>query len=131
MNSEPGCLQAEHVYHLKGAKDPIHRIGDGLFFGRWPIARTSAWNRALREGRITLVPMAEMAHNGDTGYFGPDTLASGQPHVEHTLDVMLPLITGQDPAESAATPATTTAATPAAMPATASHAEASTPSPPS
>jgi pimeloyl-ACP methyl ester carboxylesterase len=118
MNSEPGCLQVEHVYHLQGAKDPIHRIGDGLFFGRWPLARTSAWNRALRQGKITLVPMDEMAHNGDAGYFGITTLASGQPHVERTLEVMLPLITGQDHPE------------PGDAPAAASHVEASVPSSP-
>ena len=107
MNSEPGCLQVEHVYHLQGAKDPIHRIGDGVFFGRWPIARTSAWNRALRQGQVTLVPMDEMAHNGDAGYFGPTPLSGGQPRVERTLEVMVPLITGEGLPDRARAPAAT------------------------
>jgi pimeloyl-ACP methyl ester carboxylesterase len=97
MSSEPGCLQVEHLYHLWGARDPIQVIGDLAFVGRWPVAVKSAWNRARHLGKITRIAMGPVAHNGASGYFGPLPGGDGRPRIDHTLETMLPLITGPVP----------------------------------
>ena len=71
MSSEASCLHVRHLYHLWGTKDPIQRLGDLAFFGRWPLASTSAWNRAQRQGKISRLAMGAVAHNGSGGDFGP------------------------------------------------------------
>jgi hypothetical protein len=96
MSSEAGCLQVQHLYHLWGTKDPIQKLGDLAFFGRWPLASSSAWNRARQEGKITRVAMGPTAHNGAGGYFGPEPLPDGWPRIDLTLETVLPIITGGD-----------------------------------
>ena len=36
--------------------------------GRWPFFASSEWNRAIRQRRVTIVPMAGMGHTGRGGY---------------------------------------------------------------
>jgi hypothetical protein len=112
MSSEPSSLLVEHVYHLWGTKDPIQRVGDLAFFGRWPVASNSAWNRARRQGKITRLPMGPVAHNGSAGYFGPTPLADGRPMIDQTLETIIAVI-----AEGAPAPAPPTPAAPPAPPA--------------
>jgi hypothetical protein len=92
MASEASCLHVAHLYHLWGTKDPIQKLGDLAFFGRWPVATRSAWNRALREGKITRVAMGPVAHNGAAGYFGPAPLPDGRPTIDLTLATVAALI---------------------------------------
>jgi hypothetical protein len=101
MSSEPSTLQVEHLYHLWGAKDPIQRVGDLAFFGRWPMASGSAWNRAQRQGRITRLAMGPVAHNGAAGYFGPDPLPDGRPMIDQTLETVIPIIAEDAPPPAA------------------------------
>ena len=93
MSSEPSCLQVEHLYHLWGTKDPIQSMGDLAFVGRWPISKKSAWNQALRQGKITRLAMGPVAHNGSGGYFGPQPLPDGRPAIDQTLEVILSIVT--------------------------------------
>jgi hypothetical protein len=104
MSSEAGCLQVQHLYHLWGTKDPIQKLGDLAFFGRWPLASSSAWNRALRQGRISRVAMGAVAHNGSAGYFGPAPLPDGQPTLERTLETVAALIEAEPVAALAPPP---------------------------
>jgi len=96
MSSEASCLHVQHLYHLWGTKDPIQKLGDLAFFGRWPLASKSAWNRARQEGKITRVAMGPTAHNGSGGYFGPEPLPDGWPRIDLTLETVIPIITGGD-----------------------------------
>jgi hypothetical protein len=82
------------------------------------VASRSAWNRALREGKISRVAMGPTAHNGTGGYFGPDPLPDGHPRIDLTLETVIPIITGGDvgvlpPALPPLPPAESTAAAPA------------------
>jgi pimeloyl-ACP methyl ester carboxylesterase len=104
MSSETSCLQIEHLYHLWGTKDQIQTMGDIAFVGRWPISKKSAWNEALRRGKITRLPMGPVAHNGSGGYFGPQPLPDGRPTIDQTLEVILSIITTGAPPPSAPSP---------------------------
>jgi pimeloyl-ACP methyl ester carboxylesterase len=108
MSSEASCLEVEHLYHLWGTKDPIQTLGDVAFFGRWPVASRSSWNRARREGKITRVAMGPVAHNGSTGYFGPDPLPDGSPRIDKTLETVAPIVAGSAPPQPGTAPAAAT-----------------------
>ncbi|HEX2516768.1 MAG TPA: hypothetical protein VH257_18835 [Chloroflexota bacterium] len=116
MSSEPSCLQVEHLYHLWGTKDPIQSLGDLAFVGRWPISKKSAWNQALRQGKITRLAMGPVAHNGSGGYFGPQPLPDGRPAIDQTLEVILSIVTTGAPPPDAP-PAEASAEAPAQAPA--------------
>ena len=92
VGSDPGLLWAEHVYHLRGERDPIDRLSNLLFAGRWPLLRESAWNVARREGRLTFVPMGPMGHTGTTGYYGAAPLPDGTPRLDRTVAIVAALI---------------------------------------
>src|SRR5262249_11200891 len=94
------CLQVHHLYHLWGTKDPIQRLGDLAFFGRWPVAARSSWNQAWRQGKITRLGMGPVAHNGSPGYFGADPLPDGRPRIDQTLDAIVAIIADGAPPAS-------------------------------
>jgi hypothetical protein len=108
IGSDPGLLVAEHVYHLCGEQDPIDKISNVFFAGRWPLLRKSAWNTAIAEARLTFVAIGPMGHTGATGYYGADPLPDGTPRLEHTAATVAALIAG-DPTRAAPPPAVSTA----------------------
>ena len=59
FGSDPGLLAADHIYHLLGSND-IAQVWRLLMPGRWPFFASSEWNRAVRQRRVTIVPMAGM-----------------------------------------------------------------------
>jgi hypothetical protein len=67
FGSDPGVLVADHVYHLLGSND-IAQIWRLLMPGRWPFFASSEWNRAVRQRRVTIIPMPRMGHTGRGGY---------------------------------------------------------------
>lgn len=67
FSSDPGLLVADHIYHLWGARDQA-QVWRLLMPGRWPFFASSEWNRALRQHRVTIVPMLDMGHTGRGGY---------------------------------------------------------------
>ena len=86
MASDMGIERIEHLWHLWGQKDPIVPLGQRLFAGRWPIFPNSVWNRALAQGKITLIPLGPITHNGRGNYFDNETrLPSGETHLQHVL----------------------------------------------
>lgn len=88
ISNDPNVMVVDHLYHLYGEKDRVHLLGYA-FPGRWPIAHYSMWNQALREGRITKVPMGPMAHNGPGGYLDTETsMSDGTPYLKQTINTM-------------------------------------------
>ncbi len=84
-----GVMEAEHLYHLVGAKDLVEKIGPVCFPSRWAIALRSNWNRAKRRGKISIIPLGPVGHNGQTGPLGPDAqLEDGRSHLQQTLDLV-------------------------------------------
>jgi hypothetical protein len=82
---EPGVAYAEHILHLQGSRDKFPTCGRYIYPGRWSVARHSAWNQALREGRVTVINPGPMRHTGREDYFDyKATLSNGRSHVEQT-----------------------------------------------
>ncbi len=92
FGSDPGLLAADHIYHIYGQQDRPQRLGQLLFPGRWPIFFYSAWNRALRTGRVTAIPLVGVSHSGGTGYLTTSrTLSDGHTHLDKTVSIIASL----------------------------------------
>lgn len=92
FGSDRGLLAAEHAYHLQGTHDRA-QIWRFVLPGRWPIYASSEWNRALRQQRVTIIPMPGMGHTGRGGYLdvkpAPD---GGALYVQRTAEVISAII---------------------------------------
>jgi pimeloyl-ACP methyl ester carboxylesterase len=98
ISSDPGLLATERLSHLYGDLDTVQKACGYLFAGRWPIARQSAWNKALKQGKIVMIPLGPVAHNGAAGYFGEATLPDGTQSVERTVATVVGLVAQSGPA---------------------------------
>ncbi|HIK43736.1 MAG TPA: CAAX protease [Leptolyngbyaceae cyanobacterium M65_K2018_010] len=89
------ALEAEHVYHLAGAKDSVQRLGPILFPRRWPLLFLSYWNRAKRQGKITVIPLGPVGHQVPGGIVDPNAfLPDGRSHLQQTLDLTQEILIG-------------------------------------
>lgn len=71
-----GFEAANHVYHLKGKRDPIDNIGAIVFASRWSWVVGSPFNMARRQGKYTEKISGPHAHDGPQGYFGENVVKS-------------------------------------------------------
>ena len=69
ISVDPGIKHVGHLTHFYGEKDPLQKLGEILWSGRWPAMGQSDWNRAKAKGRITMVDLGPMAHNSYGGYY--------------------------------------------------------------
>jgi hypothetical protein len=92
FGSDPGVLAARHMYHLLGSND-IAQVWRFLMPGRWPFFASSEWNRALRQQRVTVVPMPRMGHTGRGGYIDIKPQENGaEPNVDITCRTIAHII---------------------------------------
>jgi hypothetical protein len=83
--SDPSLEAADHVYYLFGQKDSVHKWGL-LAPGRWSMTVASAWNRARRRGKVTMIDMGPMGHTGRSGYLDHKaTFPDGTFYVDRTV----------------------------------------------
>ncbi len=93
ISSDSGLLQLQHLYHLVGSKDNVHKLGPMLCPGRWPVFAYSTWNQLKQQGKITLMSTGSMVHNGPGSYMdAKQQTADGQSFVEHTVELITNLI---------------------------------------
>ncbi len=92
MASEPGLDVLDRLYELQGSEDHIPAFGRALFPGRWPIMRSSHWNRLRRTGRLVTVPMGPMKHNGAGSYLDVDSFIEGESHQARTTQVIASIL---------------------------------------
>lgn len=86
--SDPSILAVDHIYHIHGKRDVVHRYGL-LAPGRWSMVVSSDWNRALRQGRVTGIDMGPIGHTGRGGYLDHKSeLADGTSYVDKTVQVV-------------------------------------------
>ncbi len=97
ISSDPGLLWAEHTTHLCGDDDPIDKISDAVFAGRWPLLRKSEYNTAIAKGCLTFISLGPIGHTGTRGYYGSDPLPDGTPRLEYTVALVADLITAESP----------------------------------
>jgi hypothetical protein len=97
MADDYGLDRIQHVYHLRGTKDSLEKLGWIMFAGRWPIAVGSPWSRAMKEGRITVIDLGPMQHNAKEHYFDSKSFApDGRSYVQVTTDAVVALLTGEE-----------------------------------
>jgi hypothetical protein len=94
FGSDPGLLIADHLFHLWGSIDGA-QLWRFIFPGRWAIFASSAWNRACRNGRVTIIPMQGMGHTGRGGYLDASAPGPGQtPNVQITVETIAGIVHG-------------------------------------
>lgn len=93
FSSIPGLLLADHVHCLVGSKDKTVWLGPLLFPGRWPIAPRSAWNKAKRRGKVTIIETGPMIHSGKGDYFTRNvSKEDGTSYADHTADLVADIL---------------------------------------
>lgn len=97
MSDDPGLDTVEHLFHFYGTKDPVQKIGEILYAGRWPLLPYSPWNQAKKAGKITMLPIGPIGHTGTGAYFDPEShLPDGQSFLDRTVEVVARTIQQQD-----------------------------------
>ncbi|RAO37219.1 hypothetical protein PSN13_01200 [Micromonospora saelicesensis] len=92
-NGANDITHAQHLYQLTSAGDWIERVGTWIFPQRWRLFRWSGWNRADREGKITVHRLDPATHIGPRSYIAPEArLPDGRSHLDRTTDTVLALI---------------------------------------
>jgi hypothetical protein len=96
FSSDPGLLAASHTFHLWGSRDKA-QIWRLLMPGRWSWMVSSEWNRALRQGRASILRMEGMDHTGRGGYLDRTPPAEGaRSHLERTVATLCAIIQHPD-----------------------------------
>ncbi|NJL87290.1 MAG: CAAX protease [Leptolyngbyaceae cyanobacterium SM1_1_3] len=87
------ALEVEQLYHLVGDRDWIERLGIVLFPRRWRVSFLSYWHRAKRKGKISLIALKGMGHQGDGGMLDP-ALPAGESrsHLQRTLTLVMNIL---------------------------------------
>ena len=97
LSDDPGFYNVKHLWHLFGEKDKLQALGHLLFAGRWQIKPQSPWNRAMRAGKIDLIPLGPVNHNGKGNYFDMETKLPDDPqdrtYGEKTLETIQRVLT--------------------------------------
>ncbi len=89
MADDPGLNVTTKLYHLYGEADPVQKLGHWLYAGRWKWFPQSDWNRAMAAGKIEMIDMGAMAHNGSKNYFGWTAFTpEGKSHAIATIDTI-------------------------------------------
>lgn len=84
-----GVMETDHLYHLVGSQDLVEKIGPICFPSRWALALSSSWNRAKRRGKISIIPLGSVGHNGQSGPLGANAyLEDGRSHLQQTLNLV-------------------------------------------
>lgn len=85
--SDPGIAAVDTVHHFCGDADRVEKLGALMFAERWPAYANSHWNKAKRDGRLTVYQFSDMAHAGPKGYFGLPK-RGGQSNNERMVDAI-------------------------------------------
>ena len=103
ISGNNGYSHLRSVYHLTSKKDSVELLGPLLFPGRRRLFFWSNWNRAKRLGKVKIISMGEMTHNGVNGYLDARAiLPDGRSHLSYTLDIIREILTQESPAVSVA-----------------------------
>ena len=87
MTGTAPFMHFDHLHHMKGSKDIIEPLGPIMFSSRWKMFMKSRWNKALKAGRITLIPLGPVRHQVPGGMLDPEyKLPDGRSALRNTLD---------------------------------------------
>lgn len=87
------ALAVEQLYHLVGDRDWIERLGVVLFPRRWQVSFLSYWNRAKRKGKISLIALKGVGHQGIGGMLDPEPRhGESRSHLQRTLTLVMNIL---------------------------------------
>jgi len=96
VSGNNGVLEIDRLYHLRGDRDILAKIGAIMFPTRWPLAIWSNWNFARAEGRVQFISLGPVSHNGPTGPIDSVAkLPNGCSHLSQTLSILMDILTGR------------------------------------
>ncbi len=96
MSGNNGVALIDRLYHLQGDRDLLAQIGAMMFPKRWPILSWSSWNLAKAEGRVQLIPLGPVSHNGPSGPLDAIAqLPNGNTHLSQTLEILTNILGAQ------------------------------------
>ncbi|MGB5915249.1 MAG: hypothetical protein WBG63_10320 [Phormidesmis sp.] len=96
VSGNNGVLEIDRLYHLRGDRDILAKIGAIMFPTRWPLAIWSNWNSARAEGRVQFISLGPVSHNGPTGPIDSVAqLPNGCSHLSQTLGILMDILTGR------------------------------------
>lgn len=89
ISGNTGAMAVQQLYHLVGEKDIVERVGPIMFPGRWPLLFLSNWNCGKRRGKIALISLGPVGHNGPNGPMSAEAvLPDGRTNLQQTVDIM-------------------------------------------
>ncbi len=89
LSDDIALARIDHLWHLYGTKDFLQASGKLLFAGRWPVAKASPWNEAVREGKISMIELGPYNHNIKQHYFDYEsTLPDGRSYAGKVIDTI-------------------------------------------
>lgn len=92
-NGANDLTHAHHLHQLTSDSDWIERVGTWIFPQRWRAFRRSAWNQAVRAGKITAHGLDPATHMGPRSYISPETQRpDGGSYLDRTADTVIALI---------------------------------------
>lgn len=98
MSGNHNLLELEHLYHLVGEKDRVEKEGPIMFPRRWKIFFLSYWNRAKKRGKISILSLGPVGHNGVAGpYSVAARLPDGRTHLQQTVELISSIIQDTSP----------------------------------
>ena len=93
VSGDNGVAEIERLYHARGDRDMLAKLGAIMFPKRWPVIAWSSWNKARTEGRIQFISLGPISHNGATGPIDPvSKLPNGQSHLASTMEIILDIL---------------------------------------
>jgi hypothetical protein len=102
-NGDNDLSHAEHVHHLTSASDRIERVGTWIFPQRRRLFRRTGWNRAVRDGKVTVHRLDPATHVGPRSYISPTALLpDGRTYLDRTADTVIDLVRAHYGASAAA-----------------------------
>ncbi len=93
MNASPSLGAITRLTLLYGKGDHVQALSDSIFPARWPLFKNSAWNRALRAGKIRRICLGPMGHTKRNSYLdGAVHLPDGRSYRDVTADAIAALL---------------------------------------
>ncbi|MGB3300621.1 MAG: hypothetical protein WBA76_20350 [Phormidesmis sp.] len=93
VSGNNGIALIDRLYHLQGDRDLLAQIGAMMFPKRWPIFAWTSWNEARADGRLQLISLGPVSHNGATGPIDPVAqLPNGNSHLAQTMAIVMDIL---------------------------------------
>ena len=92
-NGANDLTHAEHLHQLTSANDRIEWVGTWLFPQRWRLLHRSGWNRAVRDGKVTVHRLDPATHVGPRSYISPTArLPDGRSYLDRSAETVIELV---------------------------------------